>query len=216
MLSRTFSQALKPPVNVSVTGGSGNIAYSMLFRIASGGLFGPDQPINLRVHDLPFMQDKLKGVVMELHDCAFPLLNELVATDVEEAIYRDSQFVFLVGSKPRGPGMERKDLLQQNGEIFTAVGESIGKFADRNVRVLVIGNPANTNALICANNAEGVPMENFTAMTRLDHNRAMIQLANRTGTTVNDVKNLCIWGNHSSTMYPDITSCTISGAAAEG
>jgi malate dehydrogenase len=198
-----------------VTGGSGNIAYSMLFRIASGGLFGADQPINLHIHDLPFMQDKLKGVVMELHDCAFPLLNSIVATDVEDAVYGGAQFVFLVGSKPRGPGMERGDLLKQNGEIFTKVGESIGKNSDKNVKVLVVGNPANTNALICASNAKGVPRENFTAMTRLDHNRALIQLANKQGATVGDIEKLCIWGNHSSTMYPDITSTQINGRSAE-
>lgn len=207
-------QSNKPPVTVAVTGGSGQIAYSLLFRIASGGLFGPDQPVNLRIHDLPQMQGPLRGVVMELHDGAFPLVNDIVATDVDQSIYQDVDYVFLVGAKPRGPGMERGDLLKQNGEIFVGVGKALDKYAKKTAKVLVVGNPANTNCLIAQSNAPSIPKENFTAMTRLDHNRALWQLAAKTNSRVTDVSQLAIWGNHSSTMYPDLSNATVKGQKA--
>lgn len=211
---KKFFSTQKPAVKVSVTGGSGNISYSLLTRIASGELFGPDQPIELQILDLPQMQDALKGVTMELDDCAFPLLQNIVATDSLDTAFQDADYAFLVGSRPRGPGMERADLLKLNGEIFKGVGNSLSNVASRDVKVVVVGNPANTNALICMANAPNIPKENFAAMTRLDHNRALTQLALRTFSTVNDVKKFCIWGNHSSTMYPDISYSTVKGNPA--
>lgn len=205
----------KPPVKVAVTGGSGQIAYSLLFRIASGGFLGPDQPIDLAIYDLPQMQQSLRGVVMELHDAAFPTLNSLIATDVYGSVFDNVDYVFLVGAKPRGPGMERSDLLKQNGEIFVEVGKALDKHAKKTAKIITVGNPANTNCLIAMANAPSLPKENFTAMTRLDHNRALWQLAAKTDSRVTDVKNLAIWGNHSSTMYPDITSTKIKGKAAK-
>lgn len=210
-LSRSFTHHMKEPVRVVVTGGSGQIAYSLLFRIASGSLFGDHQPVILQIHDLPQMQGALKGVVMELMDGAFPLLHGVVASDLESTVYADADYAFLVGSKPRGPGMERADLLKQNGEIFVKVGESIDKHAKKNIKVLVVGNPANTNCLIAQSNAPSIPKENFSAMTRLDHNRALWQVANHLGAKVTDIGNMVVWGNHSSTMYPDLTNTTCKG-----
>lgn len=208
------TMATKPPVRVAVTGGSGQIAYSLLFRIASGSFLGPDQPIILQIHDLPMMQGILRGVVMELDDCAFPLLKGIVATDVMSTVMTDADYVFLVGAKPRGPGMERSDLLKQNGEIFVKVGETLNYHAHKNVKVIVVGNPVNTNCLIAMHYAKGINKENFTAMTRLDHNRAVAQLAIKTNSQPTDIKRLAVWGNHSSTMYPDIMNTTIKGTIA--
>ena len=213
---RSFSNAMKPAVKVAVTGGSGNISYSMLYRIASGGLFGPNQPIKLGILDLPQMQGALTGVVMELDDCAFPLLESIEASDQMEHAFGGADYIFLVGSRPRGPGMERADLLKANGEIFKPVGQAIDAFANRDVKTVIVGNPANTNGLICMTHAKGIPRENFSAMTRLDQNRAMSQIAAKTGAHVNDVDKLPIWGNHSSTMYPDINSTTVKGQAVSG
>lgn len=204
---------MKEPVRVVVTGGSGQIAYSLLFRIASGSLFGDHQPVILQIHDLPQMQGALKGVVMELMDGAFPLLHGVIASDVAATVYADADYAFLVGSKPRGPGMERADLLKQNGEIFVQVGESIDKYAKKSIKVLVVGNPANTNCLIAQSNAPSVPKENFTAMTRLDHNRALWQIANHLNAKVSDIGHLAVWGNHSPTMYPDLSHVTVKGKA---
>lgn len=209
---RSFSQ--KAPVRVAVTGGSGQIAYSLLFRIASGSFLGPDQPVILQVHDLTPMQAALRGVMMELDDCAFPLLKGVIATDVMTTATQDADYAFLVGAKPRGPGMERGDLLKQNGEIFVKVGEALNTNARKSVKVLVVGNPVNTNCLIAMNYAKGLKKENFTAMTRLDHNRAIAQLAIKTNSQSTDIKRMAIWGNHSSTMYPDITNTTVRQQAA--
>lgn len=209
---RTFSQ--KAPVRVAVTGGAGQIAYSLLIRIASGAFLGPDQPVILQIHDLPQAQPALRGVVMELDDCAFPLLKGVIATDVLSTVTQDANYAFLVGAKPRGPGMERSDLLMQNGEIFVKVGETLNTNARKDVKVIVVGNPANTNCLIAMHSAKGLKKENFTAMTRLDHNRAVAQLAIKTGADSTEIKRMAIWGNHSSTMYPDITNATVRGQAA--
>jgi malate dehydrogenase len=200
--------------NVTVTGGAGNIAYALLFRIASGAFLGPKQKIRLQILDLPFMQDSLKGVEMELHDCAFPTLAEVVVTDNYSTAFKDTDYAFLVGSKPRGPGMERGDLLKDNGKIFVGVGQAMNDNAKRDCKTIVVGNPANTNCLICAHYAPDIAKKNFTAMTRLDHNRAMAQLALHAGTSVTDVKKLSVWGNHSPTMFPDIKNTTIEGKKA--
>jgi malate dehydrogenase len=201
-------------VRVAVTGGSGQIAYSLLFRIASGSFLGPDQPVILQIHDLFQAQSALRGVVMELDDGAFPLLKGVIATDVMSTVTQDADYAFLVGAKPRGPGMERSDLLKQNGEIFVKVGEALNTNARKDVKVLVVGNPVNTNCLIAMHYAKGLKKENFTAMTRLDHNRALAQLAIKTNSQVTDIKRMAIWGNHSSTMYPDITNTTVKEQAA--
>ena len=212
MLHKAAEILSKQPVRVAVTGGSGNICYSLLFRIASGALLGPSQPVILQIHDLPQMQPALKGVVMELQDCAFPLLMDVVATDQESTAFDGADYCFMVGSKPRGPGMERGDLLKQNGEIFIRQGETINKHASRNAKVIVVGNPANTNCLILQNSAPSIPKQNFTAMTRLDHNRGVFQLSQKYKAHVSEITNFCIWGNHSSTMYPDITNTLIKGS----
>ena len=204
--TRAFSSDVK---KVTVTGGAGNISYALLFRIASGAFLGPDQRIKLQILDLPFMQDSLKGVQMELHDCAFPTLDEVIVTDDFTTGFKDADYTFLVGSKPRGPGMERGDLLKDNGKIFVGVGQAINDNASRDCKTIVVGNPANTNCLICAHYAPDIPKENFTAMTRLDHNRAMAQLALNTDTSTTDVRKVAIWGNHSPTMFPDIRNTTI-------
>jgi malate dehydrogenase len=209
--SRAFSSGVK---TVTVTGGAGQIAYSLLFRIASGAFLGPDTRIRLKILDLPFMQENLKGVQMELHDCAFPTLEEVVVTDNLSTAFKDTDYCFLVGSKPRGPGMERADLLKDNGKIFVGVGQAINDNASRDCKTIVVGNPANTNCLICAHYAKDIPKKNFTAMTRLDHNRAAAQLSLKTGTAVTEVKKLAIWGNHSPTMFPDIKSTKIGGKLA--
>ncbi len=205
---------MKPSVRVAVTGAAGNIGYAMIFRIASGDLFGPDQPVVLQLIEIEPAMDALKGVVMELDDCAFPLLEDIVATTDLDTGFRDADFVFLVGARPRGAGMERKDLLHANAAIFGPQGRAINHNASRDVKVLVVGNPANTNALIALSNAPDLDPRQFTCMTRLDHNRAMSQMAAKTKTHVNDVKKMIIWGNHSSTQYPDIHHCTVAGKPA--
>ena len=206
--------SMKQPLRVAVTGAAGNISYAMLFRIASGEMLGKDQPVILQLLEITPALDALKGVVMELEDCAFPLLAGIVQTDDANVAFKDADYALLVGARPRGPGMERKDLLEANAAIFSAQGKALNEVASRDVKVLVVGNPANTNALIAQRNAPDLDPRNFTAMTRLDHNRAMAQLAGKTDSTVNDVKKMIIWGNHSSTQYPDLTACTVNGKPA--
>ncbi|TXD96444.1 malate dehydrogenase [Psychrobacter frigidicola] len=205
---------MKQPVRVAVTGAAGNISYAMLFRIASGEMLGKDQPVILNLLEITPALDALKGVVMELQDCAFPLLTDIVQTDDATVAFKDVDYALLVGSRPRGPGMERKDLLEANAAIFSAQGKALNDVASRDVKVLVVGNPANTNAVIAQRNAPDLDPRNFTAMTRLDHNRGIAQLAEKTESTVNDVKKMIIWGNHSSTQYPDLTACTVNGKPA--
>ncbi|MBK1881002.1 malate dehydrogenase [Luteolibacter pohnpeiensis] len=205
---------MKEPITISITGAAGHIGYALLFRIASGSVFGADQPVNLRLIEIEPALPALHGVVMELDDCAFPLLREVVATaDLDEG-FAGANWALLVGSVPRKAGMERSDLLGINGRIFTGQGQAIAKNAAKNIRVLVVGNPCNTNALIAKNNAAGVPSDRFFAMTRLDENRAKSQLAFKAGVHASDVTNLCIWGNHSSTQYPDFTNAKINGKPA--
>ncbi len=205
---------MKNPIRVAVTGAAGNIGYALSFRIASGDFLGPDQPVILQLIEIPPALDALKGVVMELNDCAFPLLSGVVATaDLAEG-FDKTDIAFLVGARPRGPGMERKDLLEANGAIFGPQGKAIAAHASPDVRVLVVGNPANTNALIAASNAPGRDPRQFHAMTRLDHNRALSQLAEKTGKHVNDIHRMTIWGNHSATQYPDLAHATVGGAPA--
>lgn len=205
---------MKQPITVSITGAAGQIGYALLFRIASGFVFGPDQPVNLRLIEIEPALPVLNGVVMELDDCAFPLLNEVVATaDLDEG-FKDANWALLVGSVPRKAGMERSDLLGINGKIFTGQGQAIARNAAQDIRVLVVGNPCNTNALIAMSNASGVPRERFFAMTRLDENRAKSQLAKKAGVHQSEVSNLCIWGNHSATQYPDFTHAKIQGRPA--
>ncbi|GAA5493988.1 malate dehydrogenase [Rubritalea halochordaticola] len=204
---------MKDPITVSVTGAAGQIGYSLLFRIASGAMFGPDQPVNLRLIEIEPGMKALEGVVMELDDCAFPTLNEVVPTcDLNEG-FRGTNWALLVGSVPRKAGMERKDLLGINGKIFVGQGKAIAGNAASDVRTLVVGNPCNTNCLIAMNAADGVPNDRFFAMTRLDENRAKSQLAKKAGVHQNAVSNLCIWGNHSATQYPDFTNAKIDGKA---
>jgi len=205
---------MKSPITVSVTGAAGQIGYALLFRIASGAVFGPDQPVNLRLIEIEPALPALDGVVMELDDCAFPLLREVVATTDLDLGFKGADWALLVGSVPRKAGMERSDLIGINGKIFTGQGQAIARNASKSVRVLVVGNPCNTNALICMANAEGLPKENFFAMTRLDENRAKSQLAEKAGVHSSDVTNLCIWGNHSATQYPDFTNAIIQGRPA--
>ena len=205
---------MKSPVRVVITGAAGNIGYAMAFRIASGSMLGPDQPVILQLLEITPALQALQGVVMELNDCAFPLLAGVVATDKLEEAFKDANFAMLVGARPRGPGMERKDLLTANGAIFGPQGQALNDHAARDVRVLVVGNPANTNSLIAASSAPKLDRRQFHAMTRLDHNRALSQLAEKTGSHVNDIKKMTIWGNHSSTQYPDISQCTVKGQAA--
>ncbi|MFT3906906.1 MAG: malate dehydrogenase [Steroidobacteraceae bacterium] len=205
---------MKQPINVAITGAAGQIGYALAFRIASGQMLGADQPINLHLLEITPTLPALLGVVMELNDCAFPTLNRIVASDDARVAFKDCQAALLVGARPRGPGMERKDLLMANAQIFSAQGKALNDVAARDVRVLVVGNPANTNALIARSNAPGLNPRNFTAMTRLDHNRALSQLAEKTGTHVTDIKRMTIWGNHSSTQYPDISHATVRGKAA--
>ncbi|MGH8371960.1 MAG: malate dehydrogenase [Gammaproteobacteria bacterium] len=205
---------MKKPVRIAVTGAAGQIGYQLIFRIAAGDMLGPNQPVILQLLEVTPALGALNGVVMELNDCAFPLVKSIVATDNAEAAFKDADFAILVGAKPRGPGMERKDLLLENAKIFSAQGKALNKTAKKNIKVLVVGNPANTNALITAANAPRLNKKNITAMMRLDHNRAMSQLAAKTGMHVNDVKRLVIWGNHSSTQYPDINQATVKGKPA--
>jgi len=205
---------VKNPVRVAVTGAAGQIGYSLLFRIASGVMLGLDQPVILQLLEITPALDALKGVAMELDDCAFPLLAGVVQTDDPNVAFGDVNYALLVGSRPRSKGMERKDLLEANGAIFTVQGKALSDNAADDVRILVVGNPANTNALIAMNNAPGIDPGRFTAMTRLDHNRAKAQLAAKTGTTVNDVTRMTIWGNHSATQYPDIFRAQVNGKNA--
>lgn len=205
---------MKTPIRVAVTGAAGQIGYSLLFRIASGSMFGPDQPVALNLIEIEPARNALNGVVMELDDCAFPLLTDVVATtDLNEG-FRDVNWALLVGSVPRKDGMERGDLLGINGKIFTGQGQAIEKNAAKDVRILVVGNPCNTNCLIAMNNAPGIPRDRWFAMTRLDENRAKTQLAQKAGVAVTAVKNMAIWGNHSATQYPDFTNATIDGKPA--
>ena len=206
---------MKQPVKVAVTGAAGQIGYALLFRIAAGDMRGPDQPVDLHLLEITPALGALNGVVMELNDCAFPLLNNIVATDDPNVAFKDADFCLLVGAMPRKEGMERKDLLSANGGIFGPQGKAINDHASRDVKVLVVGNPANTNALIAQQNAPDLDPKCFTAMVRLDHNRAMSQLAEKTGTHNTDIKNIVIWGNHSATQYPDIHHATVKGAAAK-
>ena len=202
------------PVRIAVTGAAGQIGYSLLFRIASGAVLGPDQPVSLQLLEITPALGALDGVAMELDDCAFPLLHSIVKTDDPDVAFGDADIAFLVGSMPRKDGMERSDLLAANGAIFTTQGQALSRSASRGVKVLVVGNPANTNALIAMNNAPDLDPRQFTAMTRLDHNRAMAQLAAKTGTTVNDVTKMTIWGNHSATQYPDLFHAEVNGRNA--
>jgi malate dehydrogenase len=206
---------MKQAVNVAITGAAGQIGYALAFRVASGQLLGADQPVNLQLLEIPASLAMLQGVVMELNDCAFPTLNKIVATDDAKVAFRDCHAALLVGARPRGPGMERKDLLTANAQIFSAQGKALNEVASREVHVLVVGNPANTNALIARSNAPQLSPRNFTAMTRLDHNRALSQLADKTGTHVNDITHMTIWGNHSATQYPDLSHCLVKGKPAK-
>jgi malate dehydrogenase len=205
---------MKDPVRVTITGAAGQIGYALLFRVASGAMLGNDQPVILQLLEITAALGAVKGVVMELDDCAFPLVQDIVYTDDANVAFKNADYALLVGSRPRGPGMERKDLLEANAAIFSAQGKALNDSASKNVKVLVVGNPANTNSLIAQRNAPDLDPRNFTAMTRLDHNRAMAQLSQKSGKHVSDVKGLCIWGNHSATQYPDIHRATVAGADA--
>lgn len=205
---------MKQPVRVAVTGAAGQIGYALLFRIASGAMLGNDQPVILQLLDITPAMDALQGVKMELDDCAFPLLQDVVCTDNPNVAFKDADYALLVGARPRGPGMERKDLLEANAAIFSVQGKAMNEHASRDIKVLVVGNPANTNALIAQRNAPDLNPRNFTAMTRLDQNRAMTQLAQKTDSAVTEVKNMIIWGNHSSTQFPDLYHADVAGGNA--
>ena len=205
---------MKNPVRVTITGAAGQIGYQLAFRIASGQMLGENQPVILQLLEITPALQALEGVVMELDDCAFDTLAGIEATDDANVAFRDSEYALLVGARPRGPGMERNDLLEANAQIFSAQGKAMNEHASRDIRVLVVGNPANTNALIASNNAPDIDPSRFTAMTRLDHNRAMVQLAAKTGNHVTDVRRLTIWGNHSATQYPDLFHATVNGTYA--
>ncbi len=205
---------MKQPVRVTVTGAAGQISYALLFRIASGSMLGQDQPVILQLLEITPAMGALEGVVMELNDCAFPLLHDVVISDDAEVAFKDSDYALLVGARPRGPGMERKDLLEANAAIFSVQGKAMNKVANRDIKVLVVGNPANTNALIASANAPDIDAGQFTAMTRLDHNRALSQLAEKTGSHSSNIKRMTIWGNHSNTQYPDVSNAIVDGKAA--
>jgi malate dehydrogenase len=207
---------MKSPVRVAVTGAAGQIGYALLFRIAAGDMLGKDQPVILHLLEITPALPALQGVVMELNDCAFPTLAGVVATDDANVAFKDVDYALLVGARPRGAGMERKDLLEANGAIFSPQGKALNAHAKRNVKVLVVGNPANTNALIAQQNAPDLDPKCFTAMVRLDHNRALSQLAEKTGAHTTDIKRVTIWGNHSSTQYPDLHQATVNGKSALG
>ncbi len=202
---------MKTPVRVAITGAAGQISYSLIFRVAAGDMLGMDQPVILQLLEIPPAMKALEGVVMELNDCAFPLVAGIVATDDPNVAFKDVDFALLVGSRPRGPGMERSDLLKANGAIFTVQGKALNDHASRNVKVLVVGNPANTNALIAMKNAPDLTPRNFTSMMRLDHNRAMSQIAGKTGCHSSKVEKIVVWGNHSATQFPDISYANIDG-----
>ena len=202
------------PVRVAVTGAAGQIAYSLLFQLAEGGVFGPDQPLVLQLLEIPPAMPALNGTAMELNDCAFPLVSEIVSTDDPELAFKGANWALLVGSKPRGKGQERKDLIRDNGPIFVGQGKALSKVAADDVRILVVGNPCNTNCLIARHNAPDIPNERWFAMTQLDHNRALAQLAERSGTPVRDVENAIIWGNHSASLYADAAHAMIGGKPA--
>jgi malate dehydrogenase len=205
---------MKKPVTVTITGAAGNIGYALAFRVASGQMLGAGQPINLNLLEIPAAAAAVQGVVMELNDCAFPTLNKVTATHDANLAFKDCDFAMLVGARPRGPGMERKDLLLENAKIFSAQGKALDAVASREVRVLVVGNPANTNSLIAQRNAPSLSPKRFTAMTRLDHNRGLAQLTEKTGVALADVKKVIIWGNHSATQYPDLHHATVGGKPA--
>ena len=207
---------MKAPVRVAVTGAAGQISYSLLFRIAGGEMLGKDQPVILQMLEITPALEALKGVAMELEDCAFPLVQSMVCTDDANVAFKDADYALLVGARPRGPGMERKDLLEANAAIFSVQGKAINDHASRGIKVLVVGNPANTNALIAQRNAPDINPRQFTAMTRLDHNRALTQLANKVDVSINDITKMTIWGNHSSTQYPDLFHAQVSGEVAVG
>ena len=211
---RAYAEGMTTPVRIAVTGAAGQIGYSLLFRIASGAVFGPNTPVILQLLEITPALGALEGVRMELDDCAFPLLAGVVCTDNAETAFGDADAAFLVGAMPRKDGMERGDLLSANGGIFKPQGQALGAAAKKDVKVLVVGNPANTNAVIAMNNAKGLDPSRFTAMTRLDHNRAMTQLATKVGKSVTDIKKMTIWGNHSSTQYPDLFHCEVNGQNA--
>lgn len=202
------------PIRVAVTGAAGQIGYSLLYRIANGDLFGPNQPVALHLLEITPALKALEGVAMELDDCAFPLLREIVMTDDANVAFKGINWALLVGARPRSQGMERKDLLEANAAIFSVQGKALNKSAASDVRILVVGNPANTNALIAMSNAPDIPAERFTAMTRLDHNRATTQIAQKAGVTVSEVKKVTIWGNHSATQYPDVYHAEVNGKNA--
>jgi len=205
---------MKPPVRITVTGAAGQIGYALVFRIASGQMLGEDQPVILQLLDITPALEALNGVKMELEDCAFPLLYDVACTDNPDVGFKDSDYALLVGARPRGPGMERKDLLEANAEIFSVQGKAINEVANRGIRVLVVGNPANTNALITLRNAPDIDPRQFTAMTRLDHNRAIAQLAEKTNNPVTDISRMTIWGNHSATQYPDLFNAKVKNQIA--
>ncbi len=205
---------MKKPVTITITGAAGNIGYALAFRVASGQMLGADQPINLNLLEIPAAGAAVQGVVMELNDCAFATLNKVTATSDANVAFKDCNFAMLVGARPRGPGMERKDLLLENAKIFSAQGKALDTHASRDVRVLVVGNPANTNSLIAQRNAPSLPRNRFTAMTRLDHNRALAQLTEKSGAALTTVKKVIIWGNHSATQYPDLHHATVGGKPA--
>ena len=205
---------MNKPVRIAVTGCAGNIGYALLFRIAAGDMLGPDQPVILHLLEVTPALKALEGVSMELRDCAFPLLADIVATDDPAVGFKDADYAILVGARPRGPGMERKDLLEANGAIFTVQGKALNDHASRGVKVLVVGNPANTNALIAMRSAPDLDPRQFTAMMRLDHNRAISQLAAKTGSSVPAIRRMTVWGNHSSTQYPDISHALVDGRPA--
>ncbi len=207
---------MKRPVRVAITGAAGQIGYQLCFRIAAGDMLGPDQPVVLQLLEITPALGALEGVVMELRDAAFPLLTDIVATDDAEVAFQDTDYALLVGARPRGPGMERADLLSANGAIFGPQGAAMNKVASRDIKVLVVGNPANTNALIAQSAAPGLNPRNFTAMTRLDHNRALAQLSGKLGTHHSNLSNMIIWGNHSSTQYPDIRFAEVDGNTVAG
>ena len=202
---------MKAPVRVAVTGAAGQITYALLFRIASGSMLGSDQPVILQLLEITPAMDALEGVVMELNDCAFPLLHDIVTSDDPEVAFKEADYALLVGARPRGPGMERKDLLEANAAIFSVQGKAINKVANADIKVLVVGNPANTNALIAASNAPDIDPKQFTAMTRLDHNRAISQVSEKLDVQTTEIKRMTIWGNHSATQYPDVSNATAKG-----